>query len=305
MIRRHLAGLLTSLAFALPLGSLQAHDSHADARTPTLAGIPAGLAGLRIQLADSLAPQLLVENPTRGTLEILGRDGRPFLRLSPDGAEADHHHPDWLASWLPGGLPGRKADSSTPDWQTIRAQPSWGWFDPRLRATPGQTQWRIPVRLGGTRSEIRGGFRDALAGGFWQAGWRSRPQLPQGIRLQLIPGQPYGLMLSNDTDQPVTVLGRQQEPFLRISRTGSHARLDSPLWQETAAQQALRAPATGSSGWQRLSNGSRHVWVDPRTRPPTGASRQQPHAWDIVLRWGKQQLTVQGESRWVKAELPR
>lgn len=304
MIRRQL-GLLASLVFALSPGSVLAHDSHENAQTPTLASVAAPLSGLRIQLADSLAPQLLVTNPTRDTLEILGRDGRPFLRLGPAGAEADHHHPDWLASWLPGGLPGRKADSNTPDWQTIRTQPSWGWFDPRLRAAQGQTQWRIPVRLGGTRGEIRGGFRDALAGGFWQAGWRVRPQLPQGIRLQLIPGQPYGLMLSNDTNEAVTVLGRQQEPFLRIARTGSHARLDSPLWQETAAQQALRATTTAASGWQRLSNGSRHVWVDPRTRPPAGASRQQPHAWEIVLRWGKQRLTVQGESRWVKAEQPR
>lgn len=287
------ASLLTA-----PMQGLHAHGgAHDEARRPVVDALPAALANVRVQLAQTLAPQLLVENRTGKVLEIMGRDGRPFLRLGPAGVEVDRVHPDWLASYLPGGLPGRgpQEPRTAPDWQPLRQTPNWGWFDPRLRPLASQTGWQIPVRLDGRDSMIRGHFTAASQNGYWQARWRQPPRLPAELSLQLVPGQPYGFMLVNHGKRPVIVLDGQQQPFLRLDRQGSAVRTDSPLWLASAAQQGLKA---GIKEWQRLGQGNRLSWVDPRTRPAAGSRRDQPQVWDISLRWGDQLITLRGESRW-------
>lgn len=289
----------------LPVQQAQAHGgAHEAELTPELLPLPPELSGLRVQLASSLGAQLLIENPGRQTLTVLGKDGRPFLRIGPGGTEANVRHPDWTDTYLPGGLPGRQPKSGgEPQWRQIKAVAAWGWFDERLKAPAAArvgTHWQIPVRLGNVDSRIAGRFRAAQSAGYWRARWLTPPRLPTGISAMLIPGKPYGLMLSNVGEQPVTVLGRGGEPFLRIGRDGTFAARNSPLWQETAAQQALRSSTgTEEAGWVRLSRGSRHTWVEPRTRPNTDAARKSSHIWQIRLRQGGQTLVLKGESIWV------
>ncbi len=271
-----------------------------------LSPLPPTLAGVQVQLTETLAPQLLVENPTDKTLIILGQDGQPFLRLGPQGAEANTRHPDWLKTYLPGGLPGRKPETgSIPLWKSLKRNPAWGWFDARLQPAghkAGQS-WRIPVLLDGKASEIKGSFQPTLQSGYWQASWTRLPALPAGVNLMLIPGQPYGLMLSNSSAQAVTVMGRQGEPFIRVSAQGTEAYLASPLWQETAAQQGLRSQGLRSdkgqqaSPWLKLNSAQRHTWIEPRTRGRSGQTK--PLRWEIRLQIGTQSLVAEGVSRWV------
>lgn len=285
---------------AMP-GLVRAHAGE-DSASPTLTALPPALGGMQVQLTKTLAAQLLVANPTTKTLVILGQDGQPFLRLGPQGTEANTRHPDWLKTYLPGGLPGRKPDAGSGEqWKLVKRSPNWGWFDPRLQPeghAPGQS-WRIPVLVDGRPSEIKGRFQAAQQSGYWQARWKQLPALPTGVSLLLIPGQPYGLMLSNKSSQAVTVLGRQGEPFIRVSPDGTEAYLASPLWQETAAQQALRQPLPGqaTSPWLKISNAQRYTWVEPRTRG--GQAQKQPLAWQIRLQVGSQTLVADGVSRWV------
>ncbi len=251
-------------------GWSRAHINHSSGVSPTLSALPSTLTGVQVQLTETLAPQLLVANPTSKSLIVLGQDGQPFLRLSPQGAEANTRHPDWLKTYLPGGLPGRRPEvGTTPLWKSVKSSPTWGWFDARLQPASrkaGET-WSIPVLLDGKASEIRGSFQATLQSGYWQASWTHLPALPSGVSLMLIPGQPYGLMLSNSSGQAVTVLGRQGEPFIRVSPQGTEAYLASPLWQETASQQALRHNTKGtiSSPWLKLNSAQRHTWIEPRT----------------------------------------
>ena len=231
-----------------------------------------------------------------------GQDGQPFLRLGPQGAEANTRHPDWLKTYLPGGMPGRKPETGkTPLWKSVRSSPTWGWFDARLQPAGHKVgaSWRIPVLLDGKASEIKGSFQATLQSGYWQASWTRLPTLPAGVNLMLIPGQPYGLMLSNQSPQPVTVLGRQGEPFIRVSAQGTEAYLASPLWQETASQQGLRQskPGDAASPWRKLNSAQRHTWIEPRTRGRNGQT--QPLRWEIQLQVGSQRLVAQGISRWV------
>lgn len=293
-----LAGLLLALTGA---NAAVAHDSHSGGVRPTLSALPPTLAGVQVQLTETLAPQLLVENQTGKTLIILGQDGQPLLRLSPAGSEANTRHPEWLKTYLPGGLPGRKPETGTsPLWKMVKKSPNWGWFDTRLQPAgrkAGQT-WQIPVVLDGKAAEIKGSFQDSIQAGYWQASWTYLPKLPDGVSLMLIPGQPYGLMLSNNSAQAVTVLGRQGEPFIRVSAQGTEAYLASPLWQETAAQQGLRSrQGQHSEPWVKLNSTQRHTWVEPRTRGRNGQT--QPQHWEIRLQAGTQQLVAKGVSRWV------
>lgn len=252
-----------------------------------------------MQLTETLAPQLLVENPTNKTLIILGQDNQPFLRLSAKGTEANTRHPDWLKTYLPGGLPNHKPETgNSPRWQFVKTHPAWGWFDARLKPADhglGQT-WHIPVLLDGKHSEIKGSFQATLQSGYWQARWTKLPTLPTGVSLMLIPGQPYGLMLSNQSAETVTVLGREGEPFIRVSKQGTEAYLASPLWRETATQQGLRQN-NPASPWLKLNSTYRHTWVEPRTRGQNGQT--QPQHWEIHLLIGSQQLVAHGVSRWV------
>jgi len=292
------AALLLTLSWA---GCALAHDSHSGGVRPTLSALPPMLSGVQVQLTETLAPQLLVENQTGKTLVILGEDGRPFLRLSPAGSEANTRHPEWLKTYLPGGLPGRKPETGhEPLWKTVKKVPAWGWFDARLQPAghkAGQA-WQIPVLLDGKPGMIKGRFQDSLQRGYWQASWTQLPALPAGVSLMLIPGQPYGLMLSNNSGQAVTVLGRQGEPFVRVSAQGTEAYLASPLWQETAAQQGLRHHHDQQAeGWLKLNNTQRHTWVEPRTRGRPGQT--QPQHWEIHLQIGTRSLVAKGVSRWV------
>jgi len=292
------AGILLALTGA---STALAHVSHDAGVRPTLSALPPMLTGVQVQLTETLAPQLLVENQTGKTLIILGQDGQPFLRLSPSGSEANTRHPEWLKTYLPGGLPGRKPEAGTsPLWKVVKKSPNWGWFDTRLQPAgrkAGET-WQIPVVLDGKAGEIKGSFQDSLQAGYWQASWTQRPKLPAGVSLMLIPGQPYGLMLSNNSAQPVTVLGREGEPFIRVSAQGTEAYLASPLWQETAAQQGLRnVQGLKAEGWIKLNSTQRHTWIEPRTRGSSGQTK--PQYWEIRLQAGTQSLVAKGISRWV------
>lgn len=298
---RHWLGLAL-LGISAASGSAQAHDSHSGGVSPALSALPPSLTGVQVQLTETLAPQLLVENPTGKTLIILGQDGQPFLRLGPQGTDANTRHPDWLKTYLPGGLPGRKSDTGTTLlWKSVRSSPTWGWFDARLQPAGRKVgePWRIPVLFDGRPSEIKGSFQATLQSGYWQASWTHLPTLPAGVSLMLIPGQPYGLMLSNQSSQPVTVLGRQGEPFIRVSAQGTEAYLASPLWQETATQQGLRQskPGDAASPWRKLNSAQRHTWIEPRTRGRNGQT--QPLRWEIQLQAGSQRLVAKGVSRWV------
>lgn len=294
--------MLTLIGISSASGWSQAHVNHEGGVSPTLSALPSALDGIQVQLTETLAPQLLVANPTSKSLIILGQDGQPFLRLSPQGTAANTRHPDWLKTYLPGGLPGRKPEAgTTPLWKPVKSSPNWGWFDARLQPAGHKVgePWRIPVLLDGKASEITGSFQATLQDGYWQASWTRLPTLPAGVSLMLIPGQPYGLMLSNSSRQTVTVLGRQGEPFIRVSPQGTEAYLASPLWQETATQQALRRDSQGTttSPWIKLNSAQRHTWIEPRTRGRNGQT--QPLRWEIHLQVGSQQLVAQGISRWV------
>lgn len=128
----------SALAVATALIASQAAPAHED--SPVMSGdaAPEGglhavleeaprIRGLQVRLLQGPTPALFVRNDTRWTLKVLGRRGRPVVRVRPRGAWA------WVESRA------RLARS--------------GGFGPRPRTL---RRWTTPMSLGASRLRVRG-----------------------------------------------------------------------------------------------------------------------------------------------------
>ena len=164
------------LAMLWAAGPASAHDPIGDGSQvrAVLDEKPEELEGVTIQVVglQEMGEELLVENDTGETLEIYDAEGKPILRIGPDGVEANH----------PEGAEAHRfaeefnetlRENPDAEWVRISDQPSWGWFDRRIQtngmSVPEEVrqaqepanlgEWSIPARLGETETEVRGTFR--------------------------------------------------------------------------------------------------------------------------------------------------
>ena len=281
--------------------------------------LPALPEGVVVQVQASLAAQLVADNPTDTPLEVLGRDGEPFLRLSAAGVEADVTSDDFLSTSSPTGAVPPEAEADRPArWVQISTGTSWGWFDHRLHpgqeALPEDQQrpalldtWEVPMRYGDAPLQVRGSVEFVpLLGAFVV----SADPAPESLTVQALPGRLPGLFLSNPERRPMTVLGRDGEPFLRFGPAGLEVNTASRTHVED--QQARGRPAGPPSPEPAFEvvdpAGTSYTWLDARLRydddlPPDDALRATEPV--VVDRW---QVPVQGlagtpaltgEVRWV------
>ncbi|MGH8529856.1 MAG: hypothetical protein ACRETN_08445 [Nevskiales bacterium] len=329
MLRLAWAG---ACGLALAITPVLAHAPTASAVRTTLNPLPETLAALRVQLHETLAAQLVIENPTGTALEILDAQGRSFLRIGPDGVRADMAALAWYQSFVPGGVPAPLAiadGAAKPRWVQVRHASSWGWFDPRLRAeqiqlTDAQRKavesktlgvWRIPVRYGDVHTELSGEFvyEPPLPGGF-ESRLTSAPELTPGLRVRLVPGAPPALLLENNSARSVTVIGAGGEPMLRFKQDRIYANLRSPSWRasgrsfNTASAQA--EAATSEVLWTLVGRATRYSWLEPRAgspqRRPSGevmraGQRRELHRWKIPVLIDQQPVSIEGVVEWVPA----
>ncbi len=321
---------------ALGITPVFAHAPTASAVRPTLNALPESLALLRVQLHETLAAQLVIENPTRTTLEILDARGRPFLKIGPDGVQADMAALAWYQSFVPGGVPAplETTDSlAKPRWVYVRHAASWGWFDPRLRSDSVQLSdtarkaaeirtlgvWRIPVRYGEVHTELSGEFvyEPALAGGF-ESRLTSTPELAPGLRVKLVPGTPPALLLENNSTRTVTVIGAGGEPMLRLKQRRIYANLRSPSWRASGrsfgTDAAQADAATSEALWTLVGHAQRFSWLEPRAGSPhrrpsadvaRAGQRAEVYRWKIPLLIDQQPAVVEGAVDWVPAPLTK
>lgn len=288
--------------------------------------IPPALSELRVQLRKTLAPQLLVANPTDESLTINDETGRSFLRIGPDHTEGDlgaaaFHRTNTLMA--PGAIPAEASED--PRWTVVEATPNWGWFDLRLRTEaidlPHQVvdagertpvgQWSIPVRLGETKSVISGHFEYVPApAGIVQAQVVDVGTLKGRALVRAMPGSARpGLFLSYRGESPLMLMGEQDEPFLRFSPQGVEANRHSPTW-------ALVAPAgspsfidnkAGSEAlWAQISDGRSYGWIEPRagyTEMVENPARSGVvKRWKIPIRIGDSRSRIEGVTEWLPVE---
>ncbi len=284
--------------------------------------LPAELSELRIQLRRTLAPQLLVANPTDKPLIIDDESGRPFLRIGPGHAEGDlgaaaFHRTNTLMA--PGAIPAEASED--PRWAKVEATPNWGWFDLRLRTdsveVPDQAihdgekasigTWSIPVQYGDTESVISGHFEYRPdPAGIIQANVADLGALQGKAMVRAMPGSDRpGLFVSYFGDTPMTLLGEQGEPFLRFSQEGVEANRHSQTWASVAqagAPSFLETSEPTSVRWARVSKGKSYGWIEPRASysgPVEDTSSQAVvKRWQIPVLIGDSSTEIQGETEW-------
>lgn len=324
--RSAIAGRLVLLLISCCLATAaQAHGNSGPAKATVravLGPLPAALSRLHIELRHTLAPQLLISNPTDQALQVMDGDGRAFLKIGPGNVRADLGDAAFHRSNTLMAAGAIKANASKqPHWQTVATDPSWGWFDLRLRtddatvphkmvdankpATVGH--WSIPVQLGDTRTAIRGQFAFVPT--------------PQGIAEARVidtglPGdaalvhalagstQP-GLFMSYHGKQPLIVSGQHGEPLLRFSGQHVEANRHSPTWAAiTPAGSADYQPSAPGQApaWTQVSASASYGWIEPRaayrgTVDNPGKASIVKH-WHVPITIGDQSSAIQGVTEW-------
>jgi hypothetical protein len=253
------------------------HAGAASDVVPVLDPPPRALAGITVQLTYTLGWQLVVENPTGKTLEVLDEIGRSFLRL------------------------GRRAGTTAS-----------GWFDPRIRPDRADVargvlragvkttvgRWVIPMRLNGKALALTGRFETVPPpDGAFRARLTSGDPFA-GVSVTLMPGRVPGLYLVNASAEDVLVVGADGEPFLRIGPGGTSANVRSATWRRSGK---AAAPDDGTEPrWELQSPSPRYAWIEPRAAAAASWTNDTPsREWFVVLCRGADEARVTGVVEWV------
>ena len=271
-----------------------------------------------VQVQAGLATQLVARNPGSTVLEVLGRQGRPFLRISQAGVFGDVRSEAFLTTSSPtGAAPDGTADGP-PRWVRVSAGNSWGWYDHRLHPTavraPDDEQrearlgtFEVPLRYGEQPVTVRGSVRfRPLLGSFLV----TAEPAPAGVQVQALPGRLPGLFLSVEPGTDVTVLGRDGELFLRVTDAGVEVNQNSRTHvEDRAARGQVAGPPSTTPAWRLVAPRARsYTWLDTRLRypdelPPDEALRADGptrlEQWTVPMRVGARPLALTGTISWV------
>jgi hypothetical protein len=126
--------------------------------------------------------------------------------------------------------------------------------------------------------------------------------------------------LRNDTDRPVTVLGYQREPYLRIGPDGAWENARSPAVFLNRSRIPERAAPHGYDAeappeWRKLSDEPVAAWHDHRAHymgreDPPAVQQDRDHThfiirdWKIPLVYEGSRLTITGDALWVPGPSP-
>ena len=328
-------GAVVAMLATMSLPAVGHEERRADVAVE-LDALPSALQGINISVHRTLAHQLVVENRTSQQLEVIGASGRSFLRIGPDGVDADLASREWYQTYTAVGIPlpaAAQDGGAAPRWATVRRAPAWGWFDLRLRtdrvsvphdvAHGGRTarigRFSIPVRIGSEVTEVTGTFRYTPApAGYFAARLLGSGDIAPGVRLHVLAGTPPGLYLENAHAEPVTVLGALGEPFVRIGPEGVHVNLRSPSWLASGQAELGATDTTPDASappvWQRRSPSPRFAWVEPRlghprSEPPDAvlakAGPREIHAWEIAVLHGGARKKIVGAIDWIPIDPTR
>lgn len=273
-----LAVVLATLVWAPPA---KAHEFGPDIRV-VLDPLPEVLEPLTVEIVTSIAPQLAIGNTTDDTLEVLDGDGVGFLRIGPDGVEANFDNGDFYLTQDPLGalaVPERARGDGLPGtWGLLSVDPEWAWFDHRMHPqnvlqlrvpepSPDGTilsRFELPVSFRGEEVAISGAIVQQPQIGRLVTAIEDVPPI-DGVSVQLLPGGTPGIFMTATEDRDVVVLGREGEPFLHFTNGRVEANTRSPSWYDSG-----RAPRFDADDAPVLDPGAEPVWEVVSTSPRYG-----------------------------------
>jgi hypothetical protein len=314
-----------------PWPAVQAHGGGASAR-PVVRAVEPATAGITATAVFVGDWRIELTNTSGETVAVLDPTGRPFLRFTPSGVEADYGARAWHeGNVIP--LPGRVVSrhvrpDSPPEWRPVTATPTWSWFDARIRAdrellSPQLIQanvatrlrdFEIPIRVGEKPGRITGYLEYEPQTGVYRHTILTDSRPVAGLEVGLVLGRTVPtLTLDNETGETVTILGRDGEPFARLGGRFVEANLASPTWVEVSQSfrvvPTVKADASVPPQWQRISEGGpRWSWPDYRSRPPDTELPPTTLAkggsvvvkrWSVPLEVGSRRLEIRGLTEFV------
>lgn len=318
---RHPGRVPRGCALLAALGLLLiSSPSYAHSTDPRIVSVvddiqPALPPGVLVQVQANLAAQLVVDNPTDVPLEVLAPTGQPFLRISKAGVFGNLGSAEFFATSNPNGSSPHA--SGTDRFVQLSTGSSWGWYDHRLHpaqlAAPRDSRRRVrlgtfevPMRYGGVATSVRGHleFRPLL-GQFDD----TVTTLPSGLTASVLQGRLPGLFVT--VSAPMTVLGRDGEPFLRSDGRALSVNTASRTYVEDKQARGIGVgPPAPAPRWRPVG-GAAYTWLDDRLRyasaaPPAAALRQQGPSvvgsWRVPVLVGGATAAIAGRVRWVPSE---
>lgn len=318
---------IAGLGLATPDDAL-AHGESTPTIVTLIDGVSPRTPGLDIRIVRDKAARLQVTNRTSRAYEVLAKGGDPFLRIGPGGVYANVNSITWYRSGNPDGQadPPAAAHIGGPArFVRISKRSSWMWFDHRMHpgtvrvgqeSINGQRRarlddWTVPGRLGGRRLEVSGHVEYRPLRGNVVTSFSGPTAPAPGVQVQLLPGRLPGLFLTNTGPRPVTVIGRDGQPFARIGRRGVEVNLRSRTYVEDQLAKGRRRTLNVREGpptWRRVSADTHYAWLDLRARysraaPPEqvtdGTSERLLGRWQIPIEAGRRQIALKGKTTWV------
>lgn len=135
--------------------------------------------------------------------------------------------------------------------------------------------------------------------GLVKASITQKPDI-EGLQLMLLEGPSQGIMVSYQGGQTLTVLGTEDEPFLRFSESGVEANTASATWQQLQGQ--AQEDTGGSADWTSIASSGRYAWMDPRLAdagaPDDTGKRQTLSRWHMGLSHDGESGQLSGELYW-------
>jgi hypothetical protein len=317
-------------AVLVPTTPAAAHGAEPGVRT-VLDAVEPDLPGVTVQVAASVTAQLVVANPTPTDLAVLDGRGEPFLRIGPDGVLANRASPSWYLSNSPNGdvaVPPDAQAGAPPRWARVATEPAWGWFEHRLhpapRAVPRRArdsgksttlaEWTVPLDYGGQSVTARGRIVYEPERGAVSARLRGSARPFPDVKVQLAPGRVPALFLTNRGAEPVVVLGREGEPFLRVGPGGTEVNRHSSTWADNARTQdqdiavaAAIVDANAMPDWTALTGAQSYSWLEfrglyERDRPPRRVLDADKttvlRAWTVPVEQSGRRVELRGETVW-------
>ena len=312
MGHRFFAAVLVAAAavIAVPI-HVRAHEEHALHSLTVLESVSPQLDGVEVRIVHLDAPALVITNDTSEVITVLGEKGEPFLEIGPDGVRANAESPLTYVSVAPRRdiVPPGVRPSAKPRWAVFSDEPTWTWFDPRLRAAPQRDSWEVPMLLGGQPFVAEGGYEPLQGHGHFITTMDS-PEV-EGLDLRLTQGPIPALFVRNDTGDVLEVPGDADEPFLRIGSDGVEANLRSPTYYTSGSTSITKVPAiadaTAAPRWKKVSPYPVWAWLERRAAVPAelyqrdalGSEQRTVLEWTTPLRLGGEPLDVRGRVEWI------
>ncbi|WP_372780162.1 hypothetical protein [Litorivivens sp.] len=297
-----LKACLLLCAVCLAAGQAWAHGSEAE--NWRVVANPPPSESLTVQIHNSpLGKQIVVANKGKDTLIVTAPEGRPFLRIGPEGVLADFAAAAWYSTQNPGkrATPPQAQNPDAPaQWKPVSDQPHWVWFDPRLSPSEedqhiSQKQWHIPARLGDKDIALTGRFMSMKPPAtLWQPRI-NRDALPAGIQARIIPDPKPAIMLEYKGRGKLFVLDGNKQPLFQLSDLGVFVNTDSQDWKTLG-----RAPQQPETPWIKISTTARYSWPDPRLKNTSNTTQQE---WIIPIVVNGRELSIRGI--WVPIETER